>query len=392
MIYIIILILLFIPVIIYDVLGYNKGMNGWYVFEFTILVLLAGLRYRVGGDTLFYMNFFDYYPKLNELSDFDFIGAEFNPLWYLYNAICKFISDDFTTFQIIQAILVNSVFFWFFRKYTKYYFSAIFMYFFGYYCYFNFEVLRAVFAICCLMLSIPALNKRNYLVYYLWGIVGLLFHYSAFFMFLFPLFQFIFKNVSWKQLIIILVVIGLILTSVSIMPFILNMFSFNELIASRMEDYLDSAVNLTNIMFFYANTLPIVLILYMNEKRESFYYINQIKGLVIIYAILMIFSAFYHTVFTRLADFLVPIFIIFIIDSFYSIIKEHRQSLHAFYVRIAIIIVLFFQSYYYWRDESEYYPGARFYDLYYPYYSVINPTIDNARENFFSNFRNSKGF
>jgi hypothetical protein len=392
MIYFIVLIILLIPVIIYDVAGVKKGINGWYIFEFTILVLLAGLRYRVGGDTLFYMSFFDSYPTLKELSDFDFVGAEFNPLWYIFNAITKFIHDDFVTFQIIQAIVVNSVFFWFFRKYTKYYFSAILMYFFGYYCYFNMEVLRGIFAICCLLLSIPALNKRNYFVYYLWCIVALLFHYSAFFMFLFPLFQYIFKNISWKQLTIILLVIGLILSTVSIIPIILDMFSFNELITVRLEDYLDSAVNLTNILFFYGNTLPIVLTLYVNEKRNIIFNINKIKGLVIVYAILMIFSAFYHTVFTRLADYLIPFYIIFLIDSFYTIIKEYRLSLHAFYIRIALFIVLFFQSYYYWRDQSEYYPGARFYTLYYPYYSVLNPTIDQAREDFLSNFRNSDGF
>jgi len=106
----------------------------------------------------------------------------------------------------------------------------------------------------------------------------------------------------------------------------------------------------------------------------------------------MIFSAFYHTVFTRLADFLVPFYIIFIIDSFYTIIKESRLSLHSFYIRIALFIVLFFQSYYYWRDQSEYYPGAHFYTLYYPYYSVLNPTIDQNREDFLSNFRDSGNF
>jgi hypothetical protein len=392
MIYFIILILLILPVIIYDVLGYNKGMNIWYVFEFTILVLLAGLRYRVGGDTLFYMSFFDYYPNFKDLFEFDFAGAEFNPLWYIFNAITKFISDDFTTFQIIQAIVVNSVFFWFFKKYTKYYFSAILMYFFGYYCYFNMEVLREVLALCCLMLSVPALNKRNYFVYYIWCIVGILFHYSAFFMLLFPLFQLIFKNITWKQLIIILVGMGLVLSSINIMPFILDAVSFNDLIAIRMEDYLDSAVNLTNILFYYGTILPIVVILYINGKRNPTFNINQIKGLIITYAILMIFSSFFHTVFTRLSNYLIPFYIIYLIDSFYTIIKNYRLSLHAFYIRIALFIVLFFQSYYYWSDQSKFYPGAHFYTLYYPYYSVLNPTIDQPREVFFSNFRNSDDF
>jgi len=126
MIYLIILIILLVPVFLYDVAGFNKGMNGWYIFEFTILVLLAGLRYRVGGDTLFYMGFFDEYPQLNELSDFDFAGAEFNPLWYIFNAITKFIHNDFVTFQIIQAINCKQLFFSGFLENTQ---NIIFSYF-----------------------------------------------------------------------------------------------------------------------------------------------------------------------------------------------------------------------------------------------------------------------
>lgn len=392
MIYFIILILLLIPVIVYDVVGYNKGMNGWYVFEFTILVLLAGLRYRVGGDTLFYMNFFDNYPKLNELSGFDFIGAEFNPLWYVFNAICKSISDDFTTFQIIQAIVVNSVFFWFFKKYTKYYFSAILMYFFAYYCYFNMEILREILALCCFLLSVPALIKRKYIVYYLWCIVAILFHYSSSFILFIPLLISVFKNITWKQLVVIVISIGIVISTVNIIPFLLDLFSFNYLIALKLESYTESSVSLMNILFYYGSVLPIVLLAYINQKAETKFNIPHLNGLVVTYAILMIFCAFYHTIFNRLSNYLIPFYIIYIIDSFYYIVKNYRSSLHAVFIRVALLIVLFFQSYYYWRDQSEYYAGASFYYIFFPYYSVLNPTTDPTREVFLSNLRDSDDF
>lgn len=392
MIYLIVLFILFIPVILFDVAGIKKGINGWYFLEFIILVLLAGLRYRVGGDTLFYMSFFDSYPKLNELTDFDFVLAEFNPLWYVFNAFTKFIHDDFTTFQIFHAIVVNSIFFWFFRKYSNYFFTAIFIYFFGYYCYFNMEILREILAISFLMLSIPFLNKRNYFMYYLLSVVALFFHYSAVFMFFIPLFQYLFNNISWKQLSIFSVVIGIILSTVNIIPAILNLFSFNELVAFKLETYLEPKVNLNNILFFYGSILPIIILLYVNDKRDILFNIEKIKGLVVIYAILMVFSAFYHTVFSRLANYIVPFYIIFLIDSFYLIVKEYKLSLHTFYIKTALFIVLFFQSYYYLRDQSEYYPGARFYMIFYPYYSVFNPTIDQERESFLGNLRDTGEF
>jgi len=392
MIYFIILVVLIIPVIIYDIAGIKRGINIWYVFEFLILVLLAGLRYRVGGDTLFYMSFFDSYPKLNELSYFDFLSAEFSPLWYVFNAIVKFIHDDFVIFQIIQAIIVNSVFFWFFRKYTKYYFSAILMYYFGYYCYFNMEIIRQVLAICFFLLAIPALNKRKYLMYYFWCIVALFFHYSALFVFFIPIFLVVFKSITYKQLILISIIIGVLISVINIIPFLLSLFSFNELIAFKLENYTASSVSIKNILFFYGNIIPIIILLYLNKSNEILLEINQFKGIIIMYAILMIFSAFYHTVFTRLSYFLTPFYIIYLIEYLYYFVKKNRLSLQTIFVKFALFVVLFFQSYYYLRDQSEYYPNARFYYIFYPYYSVFNPTIDEDRENFLSNLRNAEGF
>ena len=138
MIYILVFILLLIPVVKYDLMAKSGGEGGWYYFNLVVLILLAGLRYRVGGDTLMYMSMYDEIPALSELKYFDFEEALYNPLWYVYNSIFRSIGDDFVYFQIGQAVFVNSVFFWFFRKYSpQYYFSAILLYYIGYYCYFN---------------------------------------------------------------------------------------------------------------------------------------------------------------------------------------------------------------------------------------------------------------
>lgn len=392
MIYIFVFIFLLIPVILFDILGIKKGRRGWYLFEFCILVLLAGFRYRVGGDTLFYMSFFDDYPKMNELINYDFENAGFNPFWYIFNAFTKFIHDDFTTFQVVQAVIVNSVFFWFFRKYSKFYFSAILMYYFAYYFYFNMEILRAIFAICCFMLSIPAFNKKKYLTYFVLCFISILFHSSGFILIFIPLLRVLFKNTTWKHLIIISFVLGILLSTLSIIPYLSELLSFNDLISVRLEIYMDNQVNITNILFYYLSILPILYLLYINEKNNVEFAIVGIKELIISYVILMIFAAFYHTIFTRLADFFKPFYIIYVIESFYTYFKSNRGIFTTLFVKTSLFVVLFFQSYYYWRDQSEYYPGARFYTLYYPYNSIFNPIIDQKREDFLSNMRDSDGF
>ena len=60
------------------------GESKWYYLNLVVLVLLAALRYRVGGDTLMYMSVYDSFPKWDELKYFDFETAEYQPLWYVF--------------------------------------------------------------------------------------------------------------------------------------------------------------------------------------------------------------------------------------------------------------------------------------------------------------------
>ena len=114
MIYLLVFILLLIPVVRYDWMAKTGGENVWYYLNLIVLILLVGLRYRVGGDTLVYMSMYNEWPAMDELKYFDFEEAIYNPLWYIYTSVAKSISDEFWVLQIIQAVIVNSIFFHFF--------------------------------------------------------------------------------------------------------------------------------------------------------------------------------------------------------------------------------------------------------------------------------------
>ena len=107
MIYFVVFILLLIPVVKYDWLVKTGGEGKWYYFNLVVLIILAGLRYRVGGDTLMYMSVFDSFPKWDELKYFDFETAEYQPLWYVFTAICRTIYDDFAFFQLVHASILG---------------------------------------------------------------------------------------------------------------------------------------------------------------------------------------------------------------------------------------------------------------------------------------------
>lgn len=111
MIYIITLVFLLIPVVRFDLMQLEGNKRMWALSEYVVLVLIVGLRYRVGGDTLFYMDFFEDYPTISELANFDFEDARYNPLWYVYNSIFKTFGNSFTIYQLVQATIVNLAFF-----------------------------------------------------------------------------------------------------------------------------------------------------------------------------------------------------------------------------------------------------------------------------------------
>jgi hypothetical protein len=79
MIYLFLLIILIIQIIVYDLKGVkaNKKVN-FYLILF-ILILISGLRYRIGLDTIRYMSHFENMPTIFNVSLNDFQESQFDP-------------------------------------------------------------------------------------------------------------------------------------------------------------------------------------------------------------------------------------------------------------------------------------------------------------------------
>ena len=85
-----------------------KNGRNYYIIECLVLVLLFGLRYRIGGDSIRYEEAFDTMPKLSNI-EFDFFTlAKYQPLWLLLNSLIKSISDSFVVLQIVQSLFVQA--------------------------------------------------------------------------------------------------------------------------------------------------------------------------------------------------------------------------------------------------------------------------------------------
>ena len=389
MIYILVFILLLIPVVKYDLMAKSGGEGGWYYFNLVVLILLAGLRYRVGGDTLMYMSMYDEIPSLSELKYFDFEEALYNPLWYVYNSVFRSISDDFVYFQIGQAVIVNSIFFWFFRKYSpQYYFSAILLYYIGYYCYFNMEILREILCVCILMLMTPWLLAKRWIPYYAGCIVAINLHYSSAVMLGIPLLYYMFMKPSWKLQLIIIAGVTMLMSVVNIMALIVRMIAQDERFVDLVEKYMENSGNLVGLLFQLIAALPVVGMTYIRCKCDVDYrdkFISLATGAVFAYSFAMGFFAF-----ARLANYFIPFVLVFTVHTIYYFVsncKLRSAQVSSLVIGVSVFLISFNLGFYYLRDMSTYYPNTRFKAIFSPYYSVLNPEIDEQRERFMENYR-----
>lgn len=389
MIYILVFILLLIPVIRYDWLAKSGGESGWYYFNLVVLILLAGLRYRVGGDTLMYMSMYDEMPAMSELKYFDFDEALYNPLWYVYNSFFRSFSDDFTLFQIGQAILVNCVFFWFFRKYSpQYYFSAILLYYVGYYCYFNMEIMREIICVCILMLITPFLLAKRWILYYAGCFLAINFHYSSAVMLGIPLLCYMFRKPSWKWQLVIIAGVTALMTVVNIMALIVKLVAQDERLVELVEKYTEGSSNFTGMFFQLLAALPVVGMMYVRCKCELDYrdkFVSMATGAVFAYSFAMGFFAF-----ARLANYFIPFVLVFTVHTIYYFISScnlRSAQVSTLVMGLSVFLISFNYGFYYLRDMSTYYPNTRFNVIFTPYHSVFDPEIDEQRERFMENYR-----
>lgn len=187
MIYLIIFLLLFILSYRYDYCQRKRHFAVWCGVAFFVLVGLVGLRYRIGVDSIRYESFYRIVSDVGHFKWMELESTRFEPLFYLFCVLCKTVSKDFTFMQVMHALIVNGVVFWFFYKNTRHFFTALFIYYIMLYIPLNTEVLREALAICCFLLAWPSFVKGRWWLYYILAFVGTGFHSGAYIMMVLPI-------------------------------------------------------------------------------------------------------------------------------------------------------------------------------------------------------------
>lgn len=375
MLYFSIIIYLILSALIYDFIEIKTGKNLNFYLIYILFICLSGFRYYVGGDTFNYIYQHNFIPTLSELPHANIGVTKFRPLWLLLSSSAKSITDSFILVQFIHAIIVNSIIFKFIKDNTKNIFTAILLYFIGYYFYFNFEILRESLAICVFIISLKYYSKNKWFYYYIFAFVAFLFHYSAIILFVIPLF----KNVEIKYgYILIFFIAGAFLNKMLLNY--LDSLSGNTIVSYYIETYKTynyTFYGLISIALFYIIYPKLLLIINDNFLKINYKFFKLFN----LYMILGAASALFF-IFFRFLNYFTPILFLLLADMLHALyikgifIRKMRVAI------IAFLLIAFIHCNKYFADTSKYAAGSRWYSHWYPYYSIFNKKIDPIREKF----------
>lgn len=370
--------------ILFGVFHYDHRKNiflgkFYYFLVFTVMTLMIGLRYRTGGDSLMYEDYYTYLPNLDNLLHFISSDSALNyqPLYLFFVALCKVFSPEYYFYQMVHAITVNVVIFWFIQRNTRYRYTVLLlMYFFLIYFYYTFEIQREILAVCCFLLGFRYFEKNNWIIYYFFAVAAFFFHISATILFILPLFKIIKFT---KRFIILTVIVTFPLIFLKEYLFsIFELFLVTETMQAKGEVYSEVEFSLAGVLSFYFVRVIVVLPFLLASVKNRF----SKDWLLAAYLILAIFTQI-MVGFDRFMNYLYLPFLIFVTESIYTHFGE--QKLHWIRRRLivsAAMLHLFFVLNYKVVMDFGVDNRARYQSVFFPYGSVFEKEKNSERENF----------
>ena len=396
MIYFIIIITLLILSYKYDYLRRTDGRNLWFWIMMTVLICVAGLRYKLGQDTTVYIKFFEHLHPINELTEADINDSRFSPGFIILCSFFRMFGSDFTVFQLFHSIVVTSVFLLFIRKHTRHVFFAILLFFF--YLYFNllFQQLRESLAASVFLLAWPSFANKKWIVWYISCFVALLFHVSSVFMLLLPIIYvpgirslFVFGKRTFIMTLAILAG-GFIIQSVFFKY--IELIAFTESMMERATTYSNS--DLSTAGFSITGMIgkciqwivfPLIAMYFLFRKRMEGHHSSDDYKLIEKMAIMSVYVssiAISIPILGRYNNYFYVFSILILSDWVYSIIYlMHRKlRLHYLYWLFLFTPMLGMQLYNNFFIPINKAGNLHMYMVYYPYSSFFDQTEDNERE------------
>lgn len=376
-IYILALIILVYNTVRYDFNSKKDGLRNALIVEFVVLVLIAGFRYKVGGDTIGYMREWHRYPIITDLSNLklSFVNERYSVLWVLLCSISKTVYDSFYLFQFVHAIIVNGCFIYFFAKYSKRPFLCILIYALFFYFNYNTEILRSALSASVFLISYQYLINRKLIKYYLLCLVAIGLHTESFVTLLFPLFLFLNSGNRIKTSIAIVFTASIIILNTVDLSALEMM---QQIQYGTIEEFLSTekaTLNLNGIIAYSFNIVPLIILLLFTKDDNRF----DIFLLFSIFIYVMTFK--YTVIFSRMMDFIYPIIVVKIADFTIRPRKKLQLLQMKYFVLVSIVFVCYTYTWsrFYFSDIGGRSSQHDSYKFYFPYTSWIEEEEDEER-------------
>lgn len=383
MIYFVILFFLLILTVRYDINGKEEYREQWYNTVLAIFVLLAGLRFRLGEDTINYLYTFYYdTPKLWDIKTDTLLSSGQPPLWIILNSIVKTLGGRFYIVQLTQAIIVNTLVLKYFKKHSPYPFACAALFFFWRYQWYSMVVMKAAIALSIILFANDYFLEKKYKKGCLLVLLATGFHQSSLLLLIVPFICFLKFNKLGVIILVCTYFVGLFLQSKLGDVFV--MLNFAEGISNKLDNYVDSGFMMQNhnLNFFIIKIFPIVLypvisVIYLKRKCKDSHILTLEPCLMI--GLLFQIMQFNIDVFYRYVYIFIIYYIIFIVQFFVEFSKNTlalQRSLSYFRTFAVVFPLVFSIAYLYPMTQVNFNP----------YSSVIERSIDKARENYFAGF------
>ena len=372
MVFLIILLALIVFSINYDFRGnlvYKANMP--YRFMCICFIILAGLRFFVGSDTHNYVYDFSVMPDLSKLSEFHRLNSRYQFGWDAYVCIIKSIFGNFVFVQLITAIIVNVIIFWFVRRNTTNVFIALLCYYILNYFECNMEIMREAIAVALGLIAIMLYSKGYKRYYVLLVFVAFEIHISAVILLIVPFLV----NVKYtkKKIIVISllsIIVPILFSQISGLTEIITLFAASdpEYLSGYLNQSLDSSRNILYYILLFVSylVLPVICIFILKEKTK---YVGFVTAFIILRCLGMFTYAFY-----RFGNYFEPFYWILLADAIYIYWKKIQMPKLLITGMFTLCILYIYQ-----RDQmGEYsmYPGHKMYERYIPY-EMVNTTNHN---------------
>lgn len=408
MVYLAIFLLLVAGIYSFDFRKRSAGELAYFGLMCFFFIAVAGLRYRIGNDTIIYENNYEQIPTLLELGNYRFSKMRFEPGFVVFSSITRTFSPDFVYFQIFHAIVVNVIVFWFVYNNTQNKFIALLLYFICLYLNLNTEVMREALAVCCLLVAWPFFRKSKWLLYYPLAILACTFHVSAFILLFLPVLtlpgvRYFFK-LGPQTVILALIIFAVTMIVQRKFFFILEHISSNETVAERAAEYSKNSLGGLKLNVFGMTEhlvkfvfIPVGALIYLkrrvkieNDITTDQRWLKRIE-IIIVGGLYFAIVALAIPIAARINNYVGMFNYVAVSSCFFTVAKLRRGKFRlppAYWAVILLLVCSVYFKLYFVNTHGS--ATKKVYMVYYPYESQLDPKENYDREVIFRLFKHFK--